>query len=120
MENATKALLIAGGVLIAIIIIIIIVSLFRNAGNQSRTYKESVQTDEATIFNNNFTKYLGKKFTIHEAITITNFAKSKGVTVNNPKTVGNINNDSSKEEIYSISIDSYDDNGYIKTITIYN
>ena len=38
MENATKALLIAGGVLIAIIIISVMVITFKKTGNISKTY----------------------------------------------------------------------------------
>lgn len=120
MENATKALLIAGGVLIAIIIISVLVMTLQKTGNVSKTYDTTVSQEEITKFNVNFTKFVGinNKFTIHEAITITNFAKKNGVTVNGPKTTNDINNDEAKEKKYTLTVNSYDDNGYINSITI--
>ena len=103
MENATKALLMAGGVLIAIIILSVLVITLHHTGNVSKGYDQTVQTEEITTFNSNFTKYLGQNFTIHQAITITNFANSNGVDV-----IGK----------YTIKINGYDSNGYINSITI--
>ena len=118
MENATKALLMAGGVLIAIIIISVLVITLQKTGNVSKSYDETVQTEEITKFNSNFTKYLGQKFTIHEAITITNFANSNGLKINGGKTTSDIDQSDALEKKYSITINNYDDNGYIKEITI--
>ena len=118
MENATKALLMAAGVLIAILIISMFVLVLRKTGNVSKTYDSTVSSEEVTIFNNNFTQYLGKKITIHEAITITNFARSNGVTVIGAKETKDIVNNSAKEKKYAISINNYDENGYINSITI--
>lgn len=120
MENATKALLMAGGVLIAIIIISVIVITLQKTGNVNKTYDSTIKQQEIMKFNSNFTKYVGKnkKFTIHDAITITNFAKNHGVTVNDPKTISDIDNDTAKEKKYILTINSYADNGYINSITI--
>ena len=79
MENATKALLIAGGILIAIIIIWVMVTLFQNTGRTSESYNKRLSAEEIEIFNSNFTKYLGQDLTIHQVVTICNFAKSNGV-----------------------------------------
>lgn len=120
MENATKALLMAGGVLIAIIIISVIVITLQKTGNVNKTYDSTIKQQEIMKFNSNFTKYVGedKKFTIHDAITITNFAQNHGVTVNDPKTISDIDNDTAKEKKYILTINSYADNGYINSITI--
>lgn len=136
MENASKALLAAGGVLIAVIIITLIVNIFQNAGNQSKTYKQSVQTDEITIFNSNFTKYVGKNLTIHEVVTICNFAEQNNihkVTITaNKKTEQDIQEDNNKIRViersgkktkeqpaYKIQIatGAYDQEGYISKIS---
>lgn len=119
MENATKALLIAGSVLISILIISLLVMIFNNTGNVSRTYNDRIESEDITKFNSNFTKYLGQDLTIHEVITITNFALNNGVTVNNGKSTADIN-DSSLKEKYSITIpeNAYGSDGYIKEVTI--
>ena len=118
MENASKALLMAGGVLIAILIISVLVMTFQKTGNVSKSYDKSVSQEEITKFNVNFTKYLGQDLTIHQAITITNFAQSNGVTVINPTTTDNIDNSNINEKKYTITINNYDENGYITNILI--
>ena len=118
MENASKALLMAGGVLIAILIISVLVMTFQKTGNVSKSYDKSVSQEEITKFNVNFTKYLGQDLTIHQAITITNFAQSNGVTVINPTTTANIDNSNINEKKYTITINNYDENGYITNILI--
>ncbi len=60
MENASKALLMAGGVLIAILIIAILVRTF---GTVSLFQKQKLTEEEArqiTEFNAQYTKYLGQ------------------------------------------------------------
>ncbi len=123
MENATKALLIAGGVLIAIIIISVLVITFQKTGNVSRTYSQTVDQEQITIFNSNFTKYVGQDLTIHEVVTICNFAYNNGthnVTVNsqhiNPFTSDNIKDN--LENRYELKINAYDINGYITNVQI--
>lgn len=81
MENATKALLIAGGVLIAIIILSVMVIMFQKTGNVTKTYDQTISQEEITKFNSNFTKYIGQELTIHEVITICKFAEDNGITV---------------------------------------
>lgn len=118
MENATKALLIAGGVLIAILIITVMVNLFNSTGNVSRSYNARIEAEEVTKFNSNFTQYLGQQLTIHEAITITNFAENNGVDISGEKATSNIDNNTAKEKKYTLIINDYDENGYIDSITI--
>ena len=60
MENATKALLIAGGVLLAIIIISLLV---RTYGNISLFQRQQVSAEEAErieSYNKEYTKYLNQ------------------------------------------------------------
>ena len=119
MENATKALLIAGGVLIAIIIISVMVITFKKTGNISKTYDKTINQEDVTKFNENFTKYLNKELTIHQAITITNFAKENGVAIDGGVKVSEIEERTLKNRYkISISISDYNKEGYITRITL--
>lgn len=75
MENASKALIMAGGMLIGIIIISIGVILFAAFGGTSRNIQEQVDSRVLAEFNNNFEKYLGSNCTIHDIVSLANFAR---------------------------------------------
>ncbi len=76
MENASKALLMAGGVLIAILILTVVVILFNTYGQLAPTYEKELEENEIKKFNNNFTKFEGREdITIQEIVSLTNFAK---------------------------------------------
>lgn len=125
MENATKALLMAGGVLIAIIIISVIVITLQKTGNVTKTYDKTIDQEEITKFNVNFTKYVGKELTIHQLVTICNFAyndETHRVKVNNstdnPYTNDKIQRNLDKKYTLTIPNNAYDENGYITKIQI--
>lgn len=118
MENATKALLMAGGILIAILTISIIVSLFNQGGNVSRSYSKASDMEAVTKFNANFTKYVGKPLSVHDVVTICNYAdNTHKVTVagSNKKTKVTAQ-DLKNNYTYYIRIDRYED-GYVKQIS---
>ncbi len=58
MENASKALIIAGSILIAILIISLGVMVFNNMRN-SVVENSNLDTEEITAFNNQITPYVG-------------------------------------------------------------
>lgn len=118
MENATKALLIAGGVLIAIIIISVMVVTFQKTGNVSKTYKSNIDEEEITKFNTNFTKYVGEELNIQQAISITNFAKNNNVKVINGKTTADITDGIINKKMFKLIILNYNDDGYINEVQI--
>lgn len=77
MENATKALLMAGGILIAIIIITLLVRTYGNIGafqKQQLTAEEAEQIEE---YNKEYTKYDGQYVYGTEVITIINRATNE-------------------------------------------
>lgn len=118
MENATKALLIAGGVLIAIIIMSVMVITFQKTGNVSKTYDKTIDQEEISKFNENFTRYLGKELSIQQAITITNFANSNGVTVSGSVSTSDVNGETLKNK-YELTNTKYNsETGYIESITL--
>ena len=57
MENATKALLIAAGVLIGIMVISLGVSLYVSLGSYVDSTKEQLELNEISKFNTQFLKY---------------------------------------------------------------
>ena len=89
METASKALLMAAGVLIGILILTLMVTLFLSAREVSSRHDQVKKTEEVEQFNANFTKYVGKDITMHQVITINNLAKIEN---NKIKTVDVIKN----------------------------
>ena len=139
MENASKALLMAGGILILILILALMVTLFVSSRNLSNQYEATKQTEAIQQFNVNFTKYVGKKITAHEAVTLCNFAKIennkvRNVIVNQEYTPNNILQDIKEVDqeyathlnesvkiqvLYDLKIEGYQD-GYVSQISIGN
>ena len=130
MENASKALLMAASVLIGIILISLMVIMFMNSGNVSSSYDKTISQEEISVFNSNFTKYVGRGLTIHKVKSIINFAKANGVNVDSDVTSTiNISNTLSgaggtyentvKERNYKLVVLAYDtDTGKISKIQI--
>lgn len=75
MENASKALLIAGGVLLAIMIISLGVYLFANFGGVTAQIGKNVEESQISKFNSQFTTNEGKKnVTIYDVVSMANLA----------------------------------------------
>lgn len=87
MENASKALIMAASVLLGLMIISVGVALFNTFSDFSRTTLEKVEETKIAEWNNNFLKYYGSiaqgeneqikpiDVTVHDIITVSNFAK---------------------------------------------
>ena len=82
MENASKALIMAGGVLIGILIISLAVYLFVDFGSTSAQINDQNAQKQITEFNSKFTSYEGYKdkdrnwkTTIYDIITLAGYAK---------------------------------------------
>lgn len=76
MENASKALIMAAGILIGIIIITIGVYVFITFGGRSQEIQKQIDERVLAEFNNNFIKYeASTKITIHDIVSLANFAK---------------------------------------------
>lgn len=76
MENASKALVMAGGILIGLIILSIASYLFLNFGEKSDNIQKQINEKVLAEFNSNFLKYQGSnECTIHDIVSLTNFAK---------------------------------------------
>ena len=75
MENASKALIIAGEILIGVIILSILAYLFSRASGSSQSYSEAEQKKVLDAFNNKFEIYNRNNLIIHDIITVANLAK---------------------------------------------
>ena len=82
MENASKALLIAGEVLIAIIILTIGITLYSMYSDQAKEYNQIMTTTEIQKFNSKFDVYAGRTdITAQEVVSVVNLAKEYGDAV---------------------------------------
>ncbi len=86
MENASKALLVAAGILIAVSIMAIAVRLFTAASNVSKSYFDRQEINDTNAFNSNFTRFEGsvkdssgndtqQLANIHDIVSCVYFAK---------------------------------------------
>jgi len=91
MENASKALIMAGSVLLALIVIASIVFLIGRVQNLPDTYTQKWDKIEIQKYNANFEVFIDREdITPQEIISILNFAEEKGnITdvVINPKII---------------------------------
>ena len=67
MENATKALLIAGSVLIAILLIALGLRIFNSTSDTTKNSQAAMKTTEIMTFNTQFTGFLNKDITAAQA-----------------------------------------------------
>lgn len=75
MENATKALIIAGTILIAVLLLSVGVYLFLHYSNFSYNIDEDKKQQRMVEYNTKFEKYEDKKLTAQDVLTIVNLAK---------------------------------------------
>lgn len=72
MENASKALLMAGGVLIAIVTIAFLVKSFSTVQKFQMSQLSAEEQEQLTAFNEQYTKYVGQYVYGTEVITVIN------------------------------------------------
>ncbi len=71
MENATNALLMAGGVLIGVLILTLAVYLYMSFGAEARENYELMERQQIVRFNAQFTKYVGiKDLTVYDVASV--------------------------------------------------
>lgn len=74
MENASKALIMAAGVLIGMIIISLAVYLFLSFGSSSAQLHQEQEEQRLNQFNTQFTSYVGLDNTIYDVVTVANLS----------------------------------------------
>lgn len=76
MENASKALIIAGEVLIGVLVASLIATVFATFGRFSFNMNSRIEQNNVLIFNNHFTVFDGRiDITAQEIASLINFAK---------------------------------------------
>jgi hypothetical protein len=84
MENASKALLMAGGVLIGILILSLAVYLFVSFGGTAAQVNDQNAQVQLTQFNSKFTIYEGKSSnTVYDIITVAGYARENNIYYDN-------------------------------------
>ena len=87
MENASKALIMAAGVLIGVLILSLAAFLFLDFGATSESVYSQMENQQLTQYNAQYTVYSGRKdITIYEIISIANLAKENNATTYIQKT----------------------------------
>ena len=82
MENASKALIIVGGMLIAIMVASLFVYLFTTYGNYAENMYDRINQRQITEANNEYTKYEGASDnTIYDVVTVANKAKDHNTSL---------------------------------------
>ena len=76
MENASKALLIAGGFLLTMLVLTLFVVIFQQVADQTRSIYANMEEAEIAEFNQKFLNYDGRNnLTPQDIVTIVNLAK---------------------------------------------
>ena len=88
MENASKALLMAAGILISILIISLAVYLFTTFRTLAKNTNKQIEENQLGQFNTQFIKYSNVEdgITIYDVITIANLAKENNANYGLTKT----------------------------------
>jgi len=76
MENASKALLMAAGMLIAVLLVSIFALMFSTMSEYTKAYDERKETEELQAFNVQFEKYVQNGATAQDIVTVINLVKS--------------------------------------------
>ena len=93
MENASKALLMAAGVLLGIMILTLAVYLFTNFGGTSAQIGQIAEENQIAQFNSQFLTYVGnEKVTIYDVISMANLATQNNQSYEFPKQTATGNN----------------------------
>lgn len=83
MENASKALIIAGGMLIAIMVASLFVYLFTSYGSYAEDMYDRINERQITEANNEYTRYEGSdENTIYDVVSVINKAKDNNKSLN--------------------------------------
>lgn len=89
MENASKALIMAAGVLIGIILLSLMVYMFTNFAMTSAEIHKENEQNQLNQFNSQFTSYVGKEgLTIYDVVSVANLATESNIYYEYPQQQG--------------------------------
>lgn len=119
MENASKALIMAGAILIAILLISAGLIILNSTGGVRDQSQKASDLLEVEIFNSNFTKYCGERILGSKVKELQNFTNSyKAANGGNGPTIITNGITIIPSKYYTVEPNSYDSDGYITAIAI--
>lgn len=120
MENASKALLIAGSILVVILLIAMGVRVFNSTSGTTDSVEGTMQTTEATMFNNKFTQYVGTKSATQARSLINMVISNNATNTNHTVTINSSSPNINMELNAKVTIQVFDNNndGFIDNINI--
>lgn len=107
MENASKALLIAGGILIALVLIVLFINMYGRISNIRNEQEKQQEAEQLAAFNAGFEAYNKRVMYGADVITLINKAKESKqytITVNAPAEFNKLSSltDEQKKELTTI------------------
>lgn len=124
MENASKALLMAAGVLIGMLILSLAIYLFLSFGSQSAKIHDEQETQRLEQFNSQFTSYQTKEdITIYDIVTVANLASENNIYYELPRRNATNGNDNYIQVTVADSALPFSgsiENGYNSIVRDYN
>lgn len=123
MENATKALLMAGAILIAILLISTGIIILRSTKGVEEQVGTVAETMAASTFNSQFTQYIGNNISAVQVKSLLSTVQASNSKSTHQIQVSGVTSISSvTSAYYTVSIpagtNGYDKDGFIKAISI--
>lgn len=126
MENASKALIIAGAILISILLISVGIMVMNSTDEVTGGMQQQMDSTAIQTFNSQFSNYIGTQSasvarSLCSTVIANNATSSHQVTVNGKATSAEISAESAALDTknnYLINIIDNDNDGYYDTITI--
>lgn len=121
MENASNALIIAGGVLIGVLILSLAVYLFADFGSTSAEINKKTEEQQLVQFNSKFTTYESteKKWTVYDVVTVAGYARENNKYYTDSESDGLVDN-TYFENNYKITVRFESINGTTDNLQDYN
>ncbi len=120
MENASKALLIAGAMLLTVLLATLAIYIFNGIGGQTAGLYDKLEQSDIDSFNHKFLQFEDKELRVHDVVSIINLAKDNNDSNKLPVKVKVIEdgNDLTNATIDEDYIKSRIDNQYTCTVEI--
>ncbi len=123
MENASKALIIAGAILISILLISVGVLIMNSTGDTTKSVQDFSETTAAKTFNAQFTPYEGEGQSAGQIRSLVSaVSASNGKHPDHKVKWGGTTSDTTPPKVstknkYEVVL-TYGDDGYVSTITV--
>ena len=118
MENATKALLIAGSVLIAILLIAMGVRIFSSTSSTVESSEATMQATAITTFNTQFAGYTGSNISASKVNTLKQKVIASNAVNKEHQVSGSITNFTGNTGTYTVTASDTNNDGYIDVINV--